>query len=90
MEICRKREKAVKSCGKRVYKVNNKKEINKVMQTKRNKEMWNKKIKIGEIYKEIDSNKEVGDKEREREGINKNKNRKQKTEVGDDEKRKKG
>ena len=60
------------------------------MQTKRNKEMWNKKIKKGEIYKEIDSNKEVGDKEREREGINKNKNRKQKTEVGDDEKRKKG
>ena len=34
MEICRKREKAVKSCGKRVYKVNNKKEINKVMWTK--------------------------------------------------------
>ena len=26
--------------------------------------MWNKKIKIGDIYKEIDSNKEVGDKER--------------------------
>ena len=60
------------------------------MQTKRNKEMWNKKIKIGEIYKEIDSNKEVGDKEREREVINKKRNRKQKTEVGDDEKRKKG
>ena len=52
--------------------------------------MWNKKIKKGEIYKEIDSNKEVGDNEREREGINKKRNRKQKTEVGDDEKRKKG